>query len=99
MEEEWQKRPPYHQLQEAGEKTLIGSKLLRQRRSLSLHSYRYHGPQRSRSYAKFMLNARWGGAATGQKSLVSMDTWSLQFSSVQISSVQSLIPVPLFATP
>ena len=59
----------------------MGLKLLWQRQSVSLHTWRYQGPHKSSSYATFMLNTGCGRAATGQKSLVSLDS---HFSSVQL---------------
>ena len=76
-EKDWPKRPSEGQLQEARKKTPIGPGLLRRRQSVSLHAWRHQGPRKPSSCAPFTLSSRWGRAATGKESLVSVRAGSL----------------------
>ena len=67
MEKYWPKRSSYRQLQEAQKKTLIGPKLLPQRQTVSLHTWRCQGPCQPSSCATLTFNSHWSTAATGKK--------------------------------
>ena len=58
-------------------KRLTGPLLLRQRQSMSLHTWYRQGSHKPSSCATFMLNPHWGRATTGKKSLVYMHKGSL----------------------
>ena len=71
-EKDWPKRPSDGQVQEAQKKTLIGPYLLRQRQSVSLHTWRRQGPE-SQAAGTPSHSAHTGAELPqAKKSLVSM---------------------------
>ena len=83
MEKDWPKRPSDCQIKKARKKTLRGPYLLRQRQSVSLHTWCHQGPRKTGNCTTFMLNSHRGRAATGKKKILRLCTQG-HFSRVQL---------------
>ena len=77
MAKDWPKRPSDFQLQEIRQKTDRAITPAVEAGHV-LNTWRRQGPRKPSSYTTFMLNSHWGRAATGQKSLASMQAGLLQ---------------------